>query len=99
MCDEIAEGQMARWRKLGAQVGCDEKDYKLEDFVPIVSGSPVTSTAKAGAEDKDEDEARVGDRDGRVADDAAPDTGDTVEEAAVSQAEGQTGEDLEPIAI
>ena len=99
MCDEIAEGQMARWRKLGAQVGCDEKDYKLEDFVPIVSGSPVTSTAKADAEDKDEDEARVGDRDGRVADDAAPDTGDTVEEAAVSQAEGQTGEDLEPIAI
>jgi CRAL/TRIO domain len=98
MCDEIAEGQMARWRKLGAQVGCDEKDYKLEDFMSIVSGSPVTSTAKAEAEDKDE--VRVGD--GGVADDAAPDTGDTVEERAVSQAEGQTGDDerdLEPSAI
>jgi hypothetical protein len=88
MCDEIAEGQMARWRKLGARVGCDEKDYKLEDFVRIVPGSPVTSTHKAEAE------ARAGDGDGSVADDGARETGEVVEEPAVSQ----TG-DLEPTAI
>jgi hypothetical protein len=89
MCDEIAEEQMARWRKLGARVGCDEKDYKLEDFVRIVSGSPVTSTAKA------EGEAGAGDGDGDG--DGAPESGEMVEEPA----EGQTGDekDLEPTAI
>ena len=40
MCDEIVEGQMGRWRKLGGRVGCDEKDYKMEDFV---GGSHETS--------------------------------------------------------
>lgn len=33
MCDEIVKEQMARWRRLGAQVGCDEKAYKSEDDV------------------------------------------------------------------
>ena len=93
---------MARWRKLGGRVGCEEKDYKSEDFVGTVPGSPVTSTAKA------EDEARAGDGDGDggVADDATPESGEVVEERAVSLAEGQTrdeasaGEkDLEPSAI
>ncbi len=69
MCDEIVEGQMARWRKLGARVGCDEKDYKTEDFVRTVPGSPVTPTAKTEAGDGDEDE------DGGVTDDATGDTG------------------------
>jgi len=46
MCEEIGEGHMARWRKLGARVGCDEKDYKTEDLVP---GSPVTATANGEA--------------------------------------------------
>jgi len=49
MCDETREGQMARWRRLGARVGCDERDYKLEDFVRTVPGSPVTAKAEAGA--------------------------------------------------
>jgi hypothetical protein len=81
-------------------VGCDEKDYKSEDFVPIVPGSPATRTAEAEAE------ARAGDGDGGVADEAASDSGEVVEEADVSQAEGQTrdegsaaGKDLEPTAI
>ena len=33
MCDEIREAQMARWRKLGARVGCDEWDYKSDVVV------------------------------------------------------------------
>jgi len=92
MCDEIREGHMARWRKLGARVGCDEKDYKLEDFVGIVPGSPGTGTTKA----KTEAEARAGDgdRDGVVGDDAAPETGEVVE------AEGQSRDERsEPTAI
>jgi CRAL/TRIO domain len=98
MCDEIAVGQMARWRKLGARVGCDEKDYKLEDFVGIVPGSPVTSTAKASAE------ARAGDGEGDrgVVNGAAPETGGVVEEPAVSQTGDETSAaetDLEPSAI
>ncbi|KAH9994862.1 CRAL/TRIO domain-containing protein [Russula vinacea] len=28
MCAEIREGHMARWRKLGGHVGCNERDYK-----------------------------------------------------------------------
>jgi CRAL/TRIO domain len=32
MCAETRAKQMARWRKLGARVGCDEWDYKSEDF-------------------------------------------------------------------
>jgi hypothetical protein len=51
MCDEIGKGQMARWRKLGARVGCDEKDYKVEDSVRSVPGSPVTPTAKDEAQE------------------------------------------------
>jgi hypothetical protein len=87
MCDEFGEEHMARWRKLGARVGCDEKDYKSEGFVRTVPGSLVTSTAKA------EVEVRAGDEDGGVADDAAPETGEVVEEPAVSEAEGQTREE------
>lgn len=97
MCDEFEEGHMARWRKLGARVGCDEKDYKSEDFVSIVPGSPVSRTAEAEARTGD------GDGDGGVADDAAPESGEVVEEPADSQAEGQTRDeasaDLEPTAI
>ena len=57
MCDEIAKGRMARWRKLGARVGCDENDYKTEDLVGAVPGSRVnTSTAEAedGAAETDD---------------------------------------------
>ena len=32
MCAETRAKQMARWRKLGSRVGCDEWDYKSEDF-------------------------------------------------------------------
>ena len=80
MCEEIGEGQMARWRKLGARVGCDEKDYKTEP----IPGSPVTSTAKAEAEP--EVRAGDGDGDGAAEDDTARETGDMVEERAVSEA-------------
>ena len=61
MCDEIGKGQMARWRKLGACVGCDENDYKMEDFVGSVPGSPVTATpnVEAKAEVEAETEADV----------------------------------------
>jgi hypothetical protein len=35
MCAEIRAAQMARWRKLGAHVGCDEWDYKSDGVVDI----------------------------------------------------------------
>jgi hypothetical protein len=39
MCDEIRAAQMARWRELGARVGCDEWDYKTSssDAVTVVA--------------------------------------------------------------
>lgn len=67
MCGEIREGQMALWRKLGGCVGCDEKDYKLEDFMGI-PGSPVTSTPNVKAKAEVEAKAK--------ADDVAAETGD-----------------------
>lgn len=56
MCAEIREGQMARWRKLGACVGCDERDYKVGEAVDIL---PAPAEAEAGAEAKVEAEAEV----------------------------------------
>lgn len=47
MCAEIKAKQMARWRKLGARVGCDEWDYKSEEVVDI---SPAVADASADAE-------------------------------------------------
>jgi hypothetical protein len=40
MCVETRAKHMERWRKLGARVGCDEWDYKSEDF-----GDPSPSVA------------------------------------------------------
>jgi len=39
MCDEIREAQMARWRKLGARVGCDEWDYKSDVVVDAAAAA------------------------------------------------------------
>lgn len=39
MCDEIREARMARWRKLGAQVGCDEWDYKSDVVVDAAAAA------------------------------------------------------------
>ncbi|KAH9015191.1 CRAL/TRIO domain-containing protein [Lactarius hengduanensis] len=47
MCAEIKAKQMARWRKLGARVGCDEWDYKSEEVVDI---SPAAGDASPHAE-------------------------------------------------
>ncbi|KAH9068375.1 CRAL/TRIO domain-containing protein [Lactarius deliciosus] len=47
MCAEIKAEQMARWRKLGARVGCDEWDYKSEEVVDI---SPAARDASPDAE-------------------------------------------------
>lgn len=103
MSDEIREGQMARWRKLGARVGCDEKDYKLEDFVRVVPASPVTATAKAEAEV----EAKADGNGGHgLADDAALESGEVVEDAPQSADETSAAEKvseadraLEPTAV
>ena len=78
MCAETREGQMARWRKLGARVGCDERDYKLGEVVDI-SRAPAAAEAEAGE----------GDGNGIVAGDAAPEAGDAEENPAVSQAQTQ----------
>jgi hypothetical protein len=66
----------------------------------IACDSTAEAEAEARAGDGD------GDGDGGVADDAASDNGEVVEEPDVSQAEGQTrdegsaaGKDLEPTAI
>ena len=100
---------MARWRKLGACVGCDERDYKLGEVVDV-SLAPLeveakaeveanaNAAAEAGAEAKVEAEAEVeagaeanveadagGDR--VLADDAAPETSEALEDTPVSQAQ------------
>ena len=69
---------MARWRKLGARVGCDERDYKLGEVVDI-SRAPAAAEAEAGE----------GDGNRVVAGDAAPEAGDAEENPAVSQAQAQ----------
>lgn len=48
-CAEIRAKQMARWRKLGAHVGCDEWDYKSEGIVDI-SSTVAEAEAKPEAE-------------------------------------------------
>ena len=47
MCTEIKAKQMARWRKLGARVGCSEWDYKSEEVVDI---SPAVADVSVHAE-------------------------------------------------
>ena len=47
MCAEIRAKQIARWRKLGGHVGCDEWDYKSEEIVDI---SPAAVDPSADAE-------------------------------------------------
>jgi len=54
MCAEIKAKQMARWRKLGACVGCDEWDYKSEDVVDI-----TPAVVDAGAHTEPEPEPRA----------------------------------------
>ena len=50
MCDEIREAQMARWRKLGARVGCDEWDYKSDGVVEVAeAGDGGDATEKQPA--------------------------------------------------
>jgi len=83
MCAEIRDGQMARWRKLGACVGCDERDYKLGEVVDI---SPAPAEAEAETGD--------GEGDRVVAEDAAaPETGDMVENPPASQTQAQAPEE------
>ncbi|KAI0001454.1 CRAL/TRIO domain-containing protein [Russula compacta] len=48
MCAEIRAVQLARWRKMGAQVGCDEWDYKSED----ISSAPDQAQDQASAADE-----------------------------------------------
>jgi hypothetical protein len=60
MCDEIRAGQMARWRELGARVGCDEWDYKSEadgaGGDAATSEKPPASPAQAQAQVQDQDQ-------------------------------------------
>jgi len=51
MCEEIRARQMARWRELGARVGCDEWDYKSEPVVDISPSALVAVEAVSKAED------------------------------------------------
>lgn len=85
MCDEIREAQMARWRKLGARVGCDEWDYKVE--AAGAGGDTATaeklaaSPAQARAQDQDQAVAVAVDE--GVA--AIPEGGDTTASQAQDQ--------------
>jgi hypothetical protein len=56
MCAEIKAKQMARWRKLGARVGCNEWDYKSEEVVDI---TPAVADAGVLAEPDPESERRT----------------------------------------
>jgi hypothetical protein len=54
MCDEIREAQMARWRKLGARVGCDEWDYKSDGVVDAAEagdGGDATTEKRPASQD------------------------------------------------
>jgi len=54
MCAEIRARQMARWRELGARVGCDEWDYKSEPVAVVdisPSAPPVAADGVAQAQD------------------------------------------------
>ena len=66
---------MAHWRKLGARVGCDERDYKLGEAVDI---------SRAPAEAEEGDGNRV------VAEDATPEAGDVDVSQAQAQAPDET---------
>jgi hypothetical protein len=62
MCAEIKAKQMARWRKLGARVGCDEWDYKSEevvDITPAVADAGVPAELEPRAEPEPEPERRA----------------------------------------
>jgi len=49
MCDEVRAAQMARWRKLGARVGCDEWDYKSDVVVDRVEDAAAAQAVAEGA--------------------------------------------------
>lgn len=77
MCAEIRAKQIARWRKLGARVGCEEWDYKSEDVVDI----SLTVASEAEAEAKPEAEPEV-----EAAAEAQPEPEATVEVPPASPA-------------
>ena len=59
MCAEAKAKQMARWRRLGARVGCDEWDYKSEevvDITPAVADAGVLAEPEARVEPEPESE-------------------------------------------
>ncbi|KAI9512092.1 CRAL/TRIO domain-containing protein [Russula earlei] len=56
MCDEIRARQLARWRELGARVGCDEWDYKSTE-VGKVTPAPAVDEVEA----KEDATEQVGD--------------------------------------
>lgn len=59
MCAEAKAKQMARWRRLGARVGCDEWDYKSEEVVdisPAVADAGVLAEPEARVEPEPESE-------------------------------------------
>ncbi|KAI0250225.1 CRAL-TRIO domain-containing protein [Lactifluus subvellereus] len=80
MCAEITAKQMARWRRLGARVGCDEWDYKSEDVVDI-SPTVASKAAKPGAGPEVEAaaEARLEPEPSAAADDAQAPPGSIVD--------------------
>lgn len=94
MCAEIREGQMARWRKLGACVGCDERDYKVGEAVDI-SPAPAEVEAEAKVEAEADVKAKVEaevEAEAEVKAEAGDEDGDRVvaealEDTAVSQAQ------------
>jgi hypothetical protein len=80
MCDEIRTAQMARWRKLGARVGCDEWDYK-SDAVGAEPGGDTATTDASPAQDQDVAVAIAVDN-GAV---AVPAGGDAAEQTPATQ--------------
>jgi len=78
MCDEIREARMVRWRKLGAQVGCDEWDYKSDEVVDVAAAAPE---AEAGDVTEKEPASQAQDED------VVP--GDAADQTPVSQTQDQ----------
>jgi CRAL/TRIO domain len=83
MCDERREAQMARWRKLGARVGCDEWDYKSE--AARVGGDTTMAEKTPAPQDQNQD-VTVDVDEGAA---AVPEGGDMAEQTPACQAQDQ----------
>jgi len=102
MCAEIRAAQMARWRKLGAHVGCDEWDYKSDGVVDIAhaaaeggvvvgdqAAGPISAKAQARDQDQTEAPPRAPPTEPQTTDDHGDPDGHATEPEAEAEADSE----------